>query len=329
MKKIRIVSVLLLLLFFCGGCSTNDAADGKIILKLSSALPTDDRSHTYLLKACDEILEKTDGMLEIQFCPNSELGGLKDNMEQIVRGASIIAFADPGYISEFVPDIGVLTGPYLYNDYSDIKKIIASDWYADLCQTASEKNIKIFAFNWYLGSRYYIADRPLTTPEDFSNVKARSQSFSIAIETTKALGATPITMAFSEVYAGLSQGVIDAAESPLSGIYNAKWQEAVTHLSLTQHFIQIVPLTMSQEVFDSLTPEYQDILVETFEKYSEESNAAIAASEDEWLQKFIDDGIEVHEVDREALKNACQDVYSDVTDWTPGTYETVCEIING
>jgi TRAP-type transport system periplasmic protein len=136
-KRSLIVLGIVVCALLLNGCNktttgTEDSAkstESKIVLKLSSCLPTDDRSHAYLKKACDEIKEKTNGVVEIQFYPNAQLGGLKDNMEQIVRGADIIAYADPGYISKYVPDIGVLTGPYLYNNYNDIAKITSSDWY--------------------------------------------------------------------------------------------------------------------------------------------------------------------------------------------------------
>jgi TRAP-type transport system periplasmic protein len=167
----------------------------------------------------------------------------------------------------------------------------------------------------------------VTNPGDFKGVKARTQSFPIAIATTKAMGATPISMAFGEVYTGLSQGTIDAAESPLSGIYNAKWQEAVKHLALTAHFVQIAPLSMSQKVYDSLKPEYQTLLEDTFLKYSRESNVAIEQSEAEWIEKFKEDGIEVNEVDKDSFREACQSVYRSVDNWTPGLYDKIKQIL--
>ena len=40
----------------------------------------------------------------------------------IRQGANVMNITDPGYLSDFVPDIGVLNGPYLIKDPKDYEQ---------------------------------------------------------------------------------------------------------------------------------------------------------------------------------------------------------------
>ena len=82
------------------------------------------------------------------------------------------------------------------------------------------------------------------------------------VDTFKTLGATPVTIAWAEVYTGLSQGVVEAAEAPLSTLLGSNLFEVKKKITLTGHFSAISGLVISDKVFKSLSPEWQTILVE-------------------------------------------------------------------
>ena len=43
----------------------------------------------------------------------------------IRQGANVMNITDPGYLSDFVPDIGILNGPYLVDDFEQYVSIQA------------------------------------------------------------------------------------------------------------------------------------------------------------------------------------------------------------
>ena len=72
-----------------------------------------------------------------------------------------------------------------------------------------------------------------------------------------AVGANPQMMPFSEVYSGLQQGVIDAAENPVSNIYTKKFHEVQKYLSISDHGYLGYLVVMSKKFWKSLPEDLQ------------------------------------------------------------------------
>jgi len=72
-----------------------------------------------------------------------------------------------------------------------------------------------------------------------------------------AVGANPQMMPFSEVYSGLQQGVIDAAENPISNIYTKKFHEVQKYLSISDHGYLGYLVVMSKKFWNSLPADLQ------------------------------------------------------------------------
>ncbi len=51
----------------------------------------------------------------------------------------------------------------------------------------------------------------------------------------KALGATPVTLSFSETYKALKAGTVDGTENALSNLFTQRMNEVQKNLSLTNH----------------------------------------------------------------------------------------------
>ena len=79
------------------------------------------------------------------------------------------------------------------------------------------------------------ANKPLLTPADAKGLKFRIMSSKVLEAQFKAVDANPQVLPFSEVYSALQQGVVDAAENPLSNFYTKKFFEVQKDLVLSNH----------------------------------------------------------------------------------------------
>ena len=68
------------------------------------------------------------------------------------------------------------------------------------------------SFNWVQGYRHFFTNKPVKTPEDLKGLRIRTPPAPIWQESIRALGATPVAMAFGEMYPGLQQKAIDGVE---------------------------------------------------------------------------------------------------------------------
>lgn len=85
-------------------------------------------------------------------------------------------------------------------------------------------------------------------------------------ETIKAFGASVSNMGYTEIYTGLSQGVIDGQFNPLSNILDLNLNEVQDYLAMTNHAFYVAFIIMNIDVFDSLDPELQQIVLEAGNK---------------------------------------------------------------
>lgn len=121
-------------------------------------------------------------------------------------------------------------------------------------------------------------------------------------------------------------GTIDGLENPLPVLYNGKFHEVAKYLTLDGHIKNFTTLVCGTEFFNSLTPEQQQMLIETAEEAGVYNNNIVLDVEKETLEKFKAEGVQVIEVDREEFRKAAEEFYSlsDFTSiWSEGLYETV------
>lgn len=116
---------------------------------------------------------------------------------------------------------------------------------------------------WPFGTQVFFCNQPIATLDDLKGKKVRSftPSMSSLIE---ALGATPVSLAFPEVYPALQRGVANCGITSPTSANTGRWPEVTSHL---------LPLSVSGSVqahlaslvfWNKLTPAQQEGLVKQF-----------------------------------------------------------------
>ena len=160
-------------------------------------------------------------------------------------------------------------------------------------------------------------------------MKIRSASSATRVGMLEALGATVTQMSWNEVYSALNQGVCDGCEAPLSTLYNSKIYEVCKNITLDGHIRAIWSVNMSNDVFNSLPEEYQQILTEEIANMAPTTIERVTADEAAYQEKLEAEGVTFYECDHEAFAEATRSVYDTIPGWTDGLYDRVSDIING
>ena len=278
----------------------------------------------------ERVEERSEGRVAIELFPNAQLGTNPEVFEQVRAGAPIITVSDPGYLSDFVPDFGVLGGPYLMDDPRDFQKIVESDLYAGMVdRLRDESGIELLALNWLFGSRHMLSDKEIRSPADVAGMTFRTPPNIMWVETFEAMGARPTQLAWAEVYSGLSAGVVDGAEAPLPSLFGAKLYETKKTISLTGHFKGFTGLIMNADLFASLPEDIAAVIAEEAEAAGPYMTDLMLDSEEEWIAKLEAEGVSfVRDVDVAAFQEATADVYTKFPDWSGGLYEDVRAILD-
>ena len=268
------------------------------------------------------------GRVQIQVFPSEQLGINRDILEQVRQGAPIIQIADPGFMSDYVPDFGVLNGPYLISGPEEFQKLLDSNWYKELQETTLKAGFKPLAFNYFFGVRHMLGNKPFKSPNDLKGVTMRIAPNPIWVETFKALGARGVPMPWGEVYGALGQNVVDAVEAPLGSLVGAKLQEQRKTISLTGHFTQFLGLVMNDRMFRGFPADVQQVLQEEAEKAGVMMTQLTIENDKKLLKDLQAQGVTVvSDIDLPAFRAAAGEAYKAFPKWTPGLYERIRKLL--
>jgi tripartite ATP-independent transporter DctP family solute receptor len=299
-------------------------AQETIRIRLAHSLSTSEPAHLAAEFFAKNVAQRSNNRIQIQVFPSEQLGSGKDVNEMIRQGANVMNITDPGYLSDFVPDIGVLTGPYLISDPKDYMKLLASGWYKETEKKLETAGFRLVMANGFFGQRHLIASKAVRKPEDMSGMTVRVPPNTMFVETFKAMGARPTTVQWSEVYNALQQNVVAGAEAPLGSLWGSKLHEVRKFISMTGHFTAFVMWPINAGYFNKLPADTQKILLEEGMRAGNEMTRLTLELQNDYVNKFKAAGVQfAPDVDLAAFQKVTSSVYKAFPKWTPGLHETV------
>ena len=299
-------------------------AQDNIRIRFAHSLSTSEPAHLAAEFFAKNVAQRTNNRVQIQIFPSEQLGPGKEVNEMIRQGANVMNITDPGYLSDFVPDIGVLNGPYLIKDPKDYTKLLASDWYKGAEKKLEAAGFKLIMANGFFGQRHLIADKAVRKPEDMAGMTVRVPPNTMWVETFKSMGARPTTVQWSEVYNALQQNVVTGAEAPLGSLWGSKLHETRKVISMTGHFTAFVMWPINERYFNKLPADVQRVLLEEGKKAGDEMTRLTLELQNDYVSKFKAAGVTfVSDVDLAAFQKSTASVYKAFPKWTPGLHETV------
>src|SRR5918992_743465 len=286
-------------------------AQPKHSLKFNHVLGPKEPYHEGFLQWAKAVEARTKGGLKIDVFHSAQLGKEEDILEQIRQGANIGQNTDSARMGNYVPGIAVMNGPYFAETLEDVAKLRKAPtvvkWNQEL---ATKFGFKVLSFNWVQGYRHFFTNKPVRKPEDLKGLRIRTPPAPIWQESIRALGATPVAMAFTEMYPGLQQKAIDGVELVYNNIPGGRFYEVLKVANETKHIMLINFEVVSAKWFDSLPKEYQDALVEEAERAGEETSHQILRLEAEVEQQLKSRGMTiVEDVDLAAFRKAGEKAY--------------------
>lgn len=271
--------------------------------------------------------EESDGRLELKLFPSSQLGSEKDVVEQAIMGNNVVVLTGYDFLMDYVPDAGILTAPYLTEDFDDLFYLTTTDWFKDLSSDLNDEGIDIVTTNTIYGKRHLMTTKPVEKPEDLKGMKIRVPNNQMYIKSFEALGATPTPLPLADLYTSLQQGLVDGAENPLPVLQGSKTNEVAEHLTLTEHTKIISPWIAGTSYMETLPEDLVEILKTTGDEAGEYGKKVVDEESDKVLAQFKEEGIEVHEVDLAPFREAAKSVYTAFPNWSPNLYETIQELL--
>ncbi|CAM4066604.1 TRAP transporter substrate-binding protein [Vreelandella rituensis] len=196
----------------------------------------------------------------------------------------------------------ILDLPFLLPNYDTMVEVLDGDVGREILDTLNDDNMYGVNF-WGAGFRHITNNvRPIETPEDLDEIRMRTMQAPIIISTYEELGANATAMAFTEVYNGLQQGVVEGQENPLANIYTMRFYEVQDYLSLTSHAYHAYAAVINSDSWNSLPEDLQEVMIEAFDNGRQASRELTLQDEERILQE-IEDEIAINEITDEARED--------------------------
>lgn len=306
------------------GLSVNALATTEIMVAYGNqpGEPIDKAMHYW----ADKVKEESKGDIVFKLFPSSQLGSETEVLEQAKFGANIITISDYGALMDLVPDLGVINAPYISQSFEKKSKLLHSDWFNDLSKKLDQHDIHIIVPDVVYGTRHLLTKKPVMKPEDLKGVKVRVQHSRLFLQTIKAMGGVPTPMSLSDVYPGLSEGIIDGLENPTVVLYGGKFYEVAKNLNLTAHTKHMSPFVTGTAFWATLTPEQQKIIIDTSKEMVSYGAGLIDKAENDALENLKKSGVTVNEVDLPAFEKVVRDAIAHgFPEWSPNLYPNIQE----
>jgi C4-dicarboxylate-binding protein DctP len=194
-------------------------------MRISHQFPPTHQTARALDQFAADVKASTGGKIEVQIFGAEQLFKANQQHAAVARGqveaAAIVSFGWGGTI----PEMNVMTIPFLMTHAEQLKKFPTSDAAKLLDEKMAAKGVKNIA--WLVDANDAIvtsAKAPLLKPEDFKGVKIRGIS-KLFDNGLTAMGASPSAMPGSEVYQALQTGVIDAGITSCAAAYSRRYYE--------------------------------------------------------------------------------------------------------
>jgi TRAP-type transport system periplasmic protein len=305
---------LFILLCFCSyavfaaGSAEGSAQGKKIVIKLSDQANEDNPHYAADMFFAKKVAEKTNGAVVVKVFPNSQLGNARETLEGTLTGTVEATKAAAGALTSFSPGFGVFSLPYIFTDKEQVFNALNGKLGTILEKQLEDTGFKVLAY-YDTGFRsVFNKKQPINKLSDMNGMKIRVMNDPIMIDTFNSLGSLATPLAYSELYTGLKQGVVDGGEQPAVSLYTMKFFEVSDYFSLTNHFYDLNVVVMSKALFDSLDSNIQQALLEAGKETQEYERKVWQDFEDGVVAKIEETGMKVNSLDLGPFKSAVDDV---------------------
>ena len=224
-------AVLTLPMAGCGHQPVQDEPGAELILRYAENQPEDYPTTQAALAFADLVAQRTDGRVKVLVYSGGELGAEQSVIQQMQFGGIDFSRVSLSQLAEYEPALSVLQLPYLYTDADQMWRVLDGTIGDEFLSTL--ESLELTGLSWFdAGVRSIYTRQKVTCLADLQGMTIRVQESDMMSEMITDLGAKPVKVVYSKVYAALHNGEIDGAEN------NWPSYEAMGHYEVAPYFLK-------------------------------------------------------------------------------------------
>lgn len=221
--------------------------------------------HGYAEEFKKLVEEKTEGDITVQLLPYGKWGSTYSALYDAIQGGSIQMGFGSGALGGTVPESQLLSLNFVMPaDEMETVTVLNSDEFlkSDAWQESFRERGLVPLAELAEGYQVWTTTKEITTPEDMDNLQIRVMDNSLLRETYKGYGASPISIAYGELYSALQQGQAEGNIQPVFAHEEMGFYEVQDYLIFAKQSQFVATLMGNLDWYDGLSDEQRDMLDE-------------------------------------------------------------------
>ena len=250
----------------------------EFVYKYGNNVPPGYALNVRVRAAAARIRDATGGRFELQIFPAGQLGTDTDMLSQVRSGALQFYTPSGSVLSTAVPIAAINALGFAFKDYGEVWPAMDGKLGELIRARIEAAGLHPMTRMFDIGFREITSGtRPITSPESLRGFKIRIPPSSLSVSLFHALGASPTTLNFAEVYTALQTHLVDGQENPLSIIETVKFYEVQKYVSLTNHQWDGFWMLANGAAWKKLPGDVAEIVSRELDRAAEEDRKDIAA----------------------------------------------------
>ncbi len=247
----------------------------RSVIRFGLDLTADHPTTVNAVAAAKKIKDATNGEVDVQVFPSSQLGDDTHMLSNLRSGAMQMMAIGDNILATLVPSAAIDNIGFAFKSpemaWKALDGKVGDIVRADIEKTGLHPMTRI----WDEGFREVTSStKQISTPEDLHGFKIRVPPSPISLSLFQSLGAAAVTINAAELYTALQTHVVDGQENPLGNIETMKLDQVQKFCSLTNHMWVGYWLLVNGPFWTGLPEEHRKIVGDTFDAQAVEQRAA-------------------------------------------------------
>lgn len=319
-KRISLLMLAISGLLVLGACSDSDEAsnnsnkDSTYKMKIGHVNPEGEPTNEvfeHFVKP--ELEERSDGRLEVEIYPQSQLGSENELTELTKIGTVDVSAASVP--SNHAGKLDIFYLPYLFTEQEELWDVMDGSLSDEINEYFEEEaGVKVMGW-WSVGTRHMFTTDKMEVKnlDDLKGAKIRVMEKDVITKVFEKMGMLPTPLPYDDVYSSISTKVVDGAENDPSGYKNMKFYEVGPNLSLTAHLNYPKTVMMNDDFYNDLPEDLQEVVDDVFKEAETEQREMFMEVMDEDLEWLEENGTNIIEdVDVSSFQKRAEELYDEL-----------------
>jgi len=295
------------------GANTASAGSGNraIVLKLAHGLDEAHPVHKAMGFMKKRLEELTNGKASLDIYSGGVLGAEVDCLEQVQKGELAMTKVSTAAIEAFIPEMKVFSVPYAFRDETHFWNTLHSPIGKRILDLGVQRQFRGLCYYDSGDRNFYTTKKPVRSVADIKGMKVRVMNSRTAMDMIKAMGGSPCPISWGELYTGLAQGTVDAAENNPPSFMTSRHYEVCKYFILSSH--QRIPdmVIISAKVWDTLPLDVRKALQQAADESEAFQRKLWKETTAECLDTMKKKGVEIITPDLASFRKACAPITED------------------